>query len=109
MSVILTIAFNHTVAVIAHVTKQLDNRDGKTFGIFVHLVFLANVQVYSKTSFVYILENVMICIKRKTYYLVVVSLTVSQTFPFIMAMPKEGLLTLGAHKMLSTHNAFITK
>lgn len=40
--------------------------------------------------------------ENKAYYLVVVSLTVSQTFPFIMAVPKEGLLTLGAHKMLLT-------
>lgn len=48
------IAFNHTVAVIAHITEEL----------------------------------------------VIMSLTVSQPLPLIMAMTEERLLTLGTHKML---------
>lgn len=48
------IAFNHTVAVIAHIAEEL----------------------------------------------VIMSLTVSQSLPLVMAMTKERLLTLGTHKML---------
>ncbi len=33
-------------------------------------------------------------------YLVIMSLTVSQPLPLIMAMTEERLLTLGTHKML---------
>lgn len=46
------------------------------------------------------LDHTVAVIAHISKQLVIVSLTISQSFTFIMAMTKEGLLTLGAHKML---------
>lgn len=78
-----TIAFNHTVAVVAHIAEELDNRETR------RLICTANIA-----------NIVIVLLGSSVSYLVIMSLAVSQPLPLIMPMTEERLLTLGTHKML---------
>lgn len=89
---ILTIAFNHTVAVIAHIAKELDNRETRRWSFYTANIANIIMCVMSSTA--------IILIGSFVSYLVIMSLTVSQSLPLVMPMAEERLLTLGTHKML---------
>ena len=111
---ILTIALNHTVAVIAHIAEEL-NRKTRRLGVQpanTTCIWRSDkmlLVVYSfggggGGGFTHIIMSFMslkaIIFSGPFSYLVIMSLAVRQPLSLIVAMAKERFLTLGAHKML---------